>query len=89
MNQQEMKTLLPPSAAHRLPSDGSTILINRGQSGYFPAPNDDVKEYNRDNGVTPAQAEAMFQGSMFGWDNAMADPRKYDDPRYSVLLAEN
>ena len=90
MNQQEMEFLLPLWSAHKLPSDGSAILIKRGQSGYYPlSPNDDAEQYNRDNEVTPAQAEAMFQGSMFGWDNKMADPRVYEEARYSALLANS
>ena len=78
--------LLPPVSAHRLPSTGETIIINRGESGYIPMPDEDMQEFNKDRGVTPAQAEAMFVGSMFGWDNTGADPRTYDDPKYAKVL---
>ena len=29
-------------------------------------------------GVTPAQAEAMLAGSMFGWNVPAANPKNYD-----------
>lgn len=49
----------------------------RGESGYRPASITDVERYNSALGVTPAQAEAMLAGSMFGFDVPGADPLNY------------
>lgn len=67
---------LPAICASRLFSDGSPILIRRGETGYYPAPfpDFDVDAFNRRKGVTPAQREAMLGGSMFGWHLPIADP---------------
>ena len=45
----------------------------------LPQADKDVKEINREIGVTPAQAEAMKVGSMFGWNVPGADPKSYDE----------
>jgi hypothetical protein len=34
---------------------------------------------NRELGISPAQAEAMKVGSMFGWNVPGADPKNYDE----------
>jgi hypothetical protein len=68
---------LPRYCAAKDPVTGSTILIERGVSGYWPAPDVIVDSYNGARGVTPAQVEAMTAGSMFGWDCPAADPDTY------------
>lgn len=66
-----------------LPTTKEEIRIDFATSGYTPyrnlASDRDVKEINRELGVTPAQAEAMKCGSMFGWNVPAADPKSYDD----------
>lgn len=70
---------LPPYCASKLPSTGETILIKRGEPGYHPAPQiADPSAFNDEHGITPAQAEAMFAGSMFGWHVPGADPDIYE-----------
>ena len=66
-----------------LPTTGEEIRIDFATSGYTPyrklKSDKDVKEINREIGVTPAQAEAMKVGSMFGWNVPGADPKSYDE----------
>jgi hypothetical protein len=72
---------LPELCAALHPSDGSKIVIRRGVPGYTHAhPRIDVDEFNREEGVTPAQVEAMLVGSLFGWHVPGADPDKYTPP---------
>ena len=61
----------------RLPGK-QVVAIRRGESGYFETSYDEidptkavslVEHMNRKMGITPAQAEAMLVGSMFGWDS--------------------
>ena len=72
-----MKTLaeergLPLYCYGYLPTTGEEIRIDFATSGYTPyrklKSDKNVKEINREIGVTPAQAEAMKVGSMFGWN---------------------
>lgn len=65
------------------PTEAKTLGINtgycihRGIPGYTPVPKLDdqmAAEFNAREGVTPAQAEAMQAGSMFGWHVPGADP---------------
>ena len=65
-----------------LPTTGELIRIDFAESGYTPIRSDDsnktAKELNEKMGVTPAQAEAMLAGSMFGWNVLAANPKNYD-----------
>jgi len=66
-----MNSNLPPFAAVRHPVDDKTIVIKRGESGYYPVEGDITpEEYNAQRGiiVTPEQANELLSGSMFGWD---------------------
>lgn len=82
------RPLLPPLCLKVLQWDGSLIMIRRGEMGYTPSPfdtgnpkdNEELAEIiNEQVGVTKAQEEAMYCGSMFGWDTKLSDPRNYDE----------
>lgn len=73
---------LPRYCYGYLPTEQMEIRIDFGEMGYCPyrkmASDRSAKEMNRELGVTPAQAEAMKVGSMFGWNCPGADPKNYD-----------
>lgn len=51
------------------------IGIKKGDDGYHPIyVNTTAEALNEGLGVTKAQAEAMLNGSLFGWDTPSADP---------------
>jgi hypothetical protein len=55
------------------------FLIHRGIPGYDPRPGwTDRHCASINEGVTPAQIEAMMVGSMFGWHVPGANPDRYD-----------
>ena len=77
---------LPDMCYSTLPSDGTLILLKRGESGYFqtewnqndPEKNRRLADYfNQKRGISRAQEEAMSVGSLFGWDKPGADPKMY------------
>ena len=74
---------LPKIAYYHSAEDG-IVVIMRGESGYrlptnLPPAIDDPAQFvdgrNRAMGVSPAQREAMFAGSAFGWRLPIADPK--------------
>lgn len=71
-----------------LPTTREEIRIDFATSGYTPYRKQGngraANEMNRELGITPAQAEAMKVGSMFGWDVPGADPRNYDENGKSI-----
>lgn len=78
-------TKLPEFCYATLPSNEEEIIvIKRGEKGYYRVdPLSDVYLCSADRnnellGVTKAQAKAMQNGSMFGWDTPSADPDRYD-----------
>ena len=65
----EIEAKLPGYCAAKHPTTGKTVLIKRGERGFWPAygiPSADI--FNRERGITDHQREAMLIGSMFGWD---------------------
>lgn len=60
----------------RSPGAPPVIGVRRGESGYYPIyTRQTAAQLNEAHGVTPAQREAMHNGSLFGWDVPGADPR--------------
>ena len=82
MNKLAADRGLPTFCYGSLPTEGKLIRIDFAESGYTPVRNDEsnktAKEMNEKIGVTPAQAEAMLAGSMFGWNVPAANPKNYD-----------
>ncbi|MGH8156621.1 MAG: hypothetical protein ACREPQ_00745 [Rhodanobacter sp.] len=61
-------------------SDAPIIGVVRGESGFNPVYTPlTAYELNASEGVTPAQREAMFYGSVFGFEVPAANPDMYDD----------
>ncbi len=82
-----LRSSLPERAYNVHPTDGSLIIITKGESGYTEANNGErdpeknrklADGHNSEMGVTKAQAEAMLVGSMFGWHVPGADLKSYD-----------
>lgn len=83
----EILDALPPISFARNPANNETVVIRRGVEGYWPLSEmnalpavkaledqNDVAALNAAIGVTAAQALAMLNGSMFGFDCPGADP---------------
>ena len=63
-------------AAH--PVTGEPILIERGVSGYTPAPCfGDLRLQNEAAGISPEQAQAMLAGANFCWESDLTNPDLY------------
>lgn len=64
------------------PATQKVVIVKRGVKGYYPCPNipprqDPQKwadEMNTEDGVTKFQADAMLNGSMWGFHVPAADP---------------
>lgn len=79
---------LPRECYHVMEVSCEIVKLVRGMQGYYPTyiPAESkeqaqmmVDERNKELGVTKAQAEAMFVGSLFGWNVPGADPDNYDE----------
>lgn len=72
---------LPEESFWTLNTTGEPIMIKRGEMGYYPLPDAymTADQLNKEFNVTPAQAHAMYAGSMFGWDVPMSDPANYNE----------
>lgn len=77
---------LPEFCYATLPSnEDEMIIVKRGELGYYPidilsdAYLCSAERNNELIGVTKAQAEAMFAGSMHGWDCPASNPDNYDE----------
>lgn len=61
-----------------VPTATKVLLLKRGERGYTPLPDaTNAMEMNARLKVDRYQVEAMFAGSMFGWDVRGADPDVY------------
>jgi len=82
MNKLAKDRGLPRYSYAYLPTTKEEIRIDFAESGYTPVRMQGngraANEMNRELGITPAQAEAMKVGSMFGWNVPGADPKNYD-----------
>lgn len=82
-----MYNTLPKRSFYCEPRTGNLVLIMKGVRGYsiYPRNTSNVFEnkrladkLNADNGVSRAQAEAMYCGCTISWQSAMANPINYD-----------
>ena len=80
------KNTLPSVAAAEHPVTGEIIMVMKDRSGYWPASTLGIldrtlsaEKWNTAHGISKAEAEAMFAGSMWGWDVPAADPANYDE----------
>lgn len=83
-----LRSSLPEQCYSVLPGTGELVAIKKGESGYYRTDIDMgskeenravADEYNAKLGVSKAQEQAMFAGSMFGSQVPAADPQNYDD----------
>lgn len=69
---------LPRACYARHPTTGETIVLIRGQAGYWPADATGTPEQlnaELEEPPTQAQIEAMLGKSMFGWAEPVPDPK--------------
>ena len=70
------------------PTTGATIMVKRGEKGFYAVTTDTKPELlNKVRGVTLQQAAAMLAGSMFGWDVPLADPAAFTEADAVIMLA--
>ena len=83
-----LRSSLPEQCYVFVESVNEIGIVKKGESGYTRSDGtttvqkvnqDLVEKCNQSEGVTKAQAAAMFAGSMFGWATPAADPANYDD----------
>ncbi|HDR7066988.1 TPA: hypothetical protein QCW42_004094 [Bacillus cereus] len=71
---------LPTLCYGTLATTGETIIISRGQSGYWKCEDQrPADELNKGIDVTKAVAMAMEWGSKNGWDTDGADPANWNE----------
>ncbi len=79
---------LPEFCHTTLLETGELVMIKKQEKGYYKTKyNTEDREKNQEladffnskHGITPAQKEAMVCGSMFGWQQPIADPQEYLD----------
>lgn len=90
-----LRASLPYFCFHHLEAgNGEVIRIEKGVRGYrvteYGAANNAAakaiaQSLNASIGVTPAQAEAMKAGSIFGWEVPAADPANYAEDGTPIL----
>ena len=69
-----------PGRPRRFDTDAPIAAVRRGESGFYPVySHSTAEDLNEAEEVTAAQAEAMLQGSMFGWDVPAANPDYWAD----------
>jgi hypothetical protein len=66
-----------PEFAAAYSMNNEPVILKRGKTGhYWSMPVGwTVATWNRHHNVTPAQAQAMLNGSLFGFHVPMADPK--------------
>ena len=83
-----LRSSLPEQCYTTLQATGEIVTVKRGERGYEPSglPDDGplanratVDRLNAENGVSKAQEQAMFAGSLFGWEVRAADPKNYTE----------
>lgn len=82
---------LPEKCFSKLPTTGETILIKRGEKGYYEQDQlkwRDPDELNDLWDITKGQSEAMSCGSMFGWDTPASNPANYDEEGKWIRVAK-
>lgn len=93
MNKLASDRGLPRYCYSYLPTTKEEIRIDFAESGYTPYRKQGngraANEMNRELGISPAQAEAMKVGSMFGWDVPGADPKNYDENGKAIRKKDN
>jgi hypothetical protein len=77
---------LPDVSAHDHPADGRLIFVMRCREGYWEKEAvgvvDDAltaDQWNEAHNISKTDAEAMFVGSMFGWDSPAANPDNWNE----------
>jgi hypothetical protein len=79
---------LPERSYAYHPTTGATIMVKRGEKGFYAVTTDVKPEIlNKVRGVTLQQAAAMLAGSMFGWDVPLADPDQFTEADAVIMLA--
>ena len=93
-----IRSSLPEQCYVYIQSSNEIGIVRKGENGYYKTdieggkPSERkalVDEYNRNAGVSKAQAEAMKAGSMFGWAVPAADPKNYDVAGYPIHAKKN
>ncbi len=97
METHELRSLLPSEAFVFVEAEKRIGIVKLFETGYYPTKADtsrmepatvraEVQRMNREAGVSPAQAAAMAEGSLWGWHVKTADPRVYESLPYSKML---
>jgi hypothetical protein len=80
------KKVLPEFSFTTLLATNEVVLIKSFEKGgYYPyydgafKGKEEAARLNAELDITPAQAEAMRMGSLFGWGTKYADPETYDE----------
>lgn len=82
---------LPQECFGVLKTTGETIMIRKGEKGYYPQDAlqwANADELNQTLGVSKAERKAMEMGSLFGWDIPATNPNIYDEdgrPKREVI----
>ena len=82
----------PMMSAYHHPMGGRLVFLRAGSAGYWEKEmvgvvDDDLTAdtWNEAHGINKGEAEAMFAGSMWGWDVPLADPNSWS-PEGNLLL---
>lgn len=87
-----MDKSLPNVSAYSHPTTEDLIFVMKGQSGYWSKSSVGIVDdeltpetWNEAHGVTKAEAEAMFCGSMWGWDCPASKASNYDSDGKMII----